>query len=110
MSKKSDNDALLAAGLGLLGFGLLAAAASGSANRQSFSEQLAVALANHGLSLVKCELGRAANNAPIWTVTFQHPARGVMSLIATSPMGTPPYAATTATQVATRIVAYLQGS
>ncbi len=110
MSKKSDNEALIAAGIvGLLGLGLAAVLSSGKDERAAFSERLAEDLAAFGYSVVKSELGRSPANAPVWNVTLQHPYRGVMTLTAEFPHGTAPYAIATAANLAQRIAAYLQG-
>lgn len=110
MSKKSESDALIAAGiLGLLGLGLAAMISSGMDERTAFKERLADDLAAFGYSVVKAELGRSPANAPVWNVTLQHPYRGVMTLTAEFPQGTSPSVITTAADLAQRIAAYLQG-
>ena len=109
MSKKPDNDALIAAGIGaLFGLGMAAIMASSSENRQGFTDRVAADLAQSGYTLVKCELGRSQSNAPVWNVTLQHPYRGVMSLVAEFPIGTQPYAIATAQALTQRIVSHLQ--
>ena len=93
----------LAIGAGLLGATLWQA----SEQRQRFRQDLASALLARGLDYVSAELGRRANDIPVWHVTVQHPTRGIYSLSVAFQGDTDPYSTETLERLVQRIVRHL---
>jgi hypothetical protein len=106
MAADDDNWAYALAALAAVGLGWAAySALSAEQRRAAFKEALRQALQKHHIGFVESNLARAANGAPVWLVTINHPRTGIAQYRLAFPLTTEPYSQSTLNAVIGRLLA-----